>query len=213
MPFETAVFIDADTIVLGSLDILIKQAALKNFFMMGSFLPRDSTKTHHGIRVGLLMEEFGLDSFFTSHSAAFGYHRDYATSFLNDCYHIYVDGISKLKWRRQGFLGDELAFGIAAARNGMNIMEEPFPVLWSHELACLKPGAATKPLCHFHTCPSDEALNWLMSGVNKTRRNAGYRENSESAWRAKAKQTIHRKSIGGVFKNIGRYFAGKSGFG
>ncbi len=190
VPFERAVFIDADTIVLSGLETLKRQTVLKNFFMMGSFLPADSLKTHHNIPVKALARAFELDSFFTSHSAALGYQRGYARSFLADCYDVHVTHLYRAKWRLRGFVGDELAIRVTAARRGMNFMEHPFPVIWPNEMADLRPGRRPKPLCHFHCAIPADTLDWLMAEVACNRARAGLPAVSEAAWRRKAEKSV-----------------------
>ncbi len=190
VPFAQTVFVDADSLVLGSLGSLINQTRVDRFFMMGSFLPAETDRRHHGIAVRALTAAFGLDSFFTCHAAAFGYQRAHARDFLAARRDIYTRGLDCRRWHRRGFVGDELAFGIAAARRGINLMATPCPVIWKEDLDRFRPGAPPAPLCHVHFRMPDDVMDWLMEGAAQRRRDAGLALRSAKAWRAKSENAL-----------------------
>ncbi|MCB1480553.1 MAG: hypothetical protein KDJ55_00995 [Rhodobiaceae bacterium] len=183
VPYANAIFIDADTLVLSPLDKVIEQTLRHDFIMMGSFLLPDTNKKHHGYSVRMLIREFALEHYFTNHSGAFGYNRDYAASFLDDCIALYRNELYTLRNRMRGVVCDEIAFGIVAARRGMTQMSKPFPVMWGAELAEFDPGDIRKPLCHFHRPVSPAGLDWLMDEVKRRRLAQGLPAVSEKVWR------------------------------
>ena len=208
-PCKRGIFIDADTLVLAPLDKLIAKTRGHGFVMMGAFLPPDSDRKHHGRPVRGLIREFGLERYFTNHSAAFGYEREYARSFLRECHEVYTRRLYTLRHRLQGFVGDELAFGIVAARRGMEPMDKPFPVLWSNELARLQPHDTWKPLCHFINAPAQPALDWMMDEVRRRRRERGFALVSEQHWRQKAARRQKSRPVKRLIARIKGLICGK----
>jgi hypothetical protein len=180
-PFRRTVFIDADTVVLGSLRQLLTEANDFDFAMMGNFHTSPTTETQGGFSVDGLMRDFGLDRYFCNHSGAFTFEREYARHFLADCLHVWThEHMTPL--RR---LSDEVTFGIVAARRGMMRMREPYPVYWPNELRALDPAKRWKPLCHLFLVPPRSVMKWLMAEVLERRRRAGLSSLSIGHWHRK----------------------------
>lgn len=195
-PYRHNLFIDADTLVLAPLTQLLDDAAGAPFQMMGTQRTRETTETHHGFAIPALIDEFGLERYFDNHSGAFTFERDYGRALLGECFDVYVNALYK-PWRRlRGRVGDELAFGIVGGRRGMARMREPYPVLWTAELAALRPHDTHKPLCHFIASPAPAALDWLMAEVTSRRQARGLPLGSEAVWRGKARRSDRRARLG-----------------
>lgn len=185
-PAQSALFIDADILVLKPVDYLIERAGHDPVAMMGSFLPADSPKRHHGIRVSRLCARFGTDRFFTSHSAAILFDRERSRQLFREAALVHED---MLDLKPGPFIGDELAFGIAAARQDMARMPDPFPVIWSSEMEHLDVTASPKAFLHFHTTPPNHVVDPVLEIVAALRRERGFDVAiSNDAWRLKSKR-------------------------
>ena len=204
-PFERSLFIDADTLVLADLGDVLMQAREADMLMMGKFRTAETTEMHHGFPIRGLIREFALDRYFDNHSGAFSFRRDPGRQFLAECREVYLRDLYRPSRRIRGLVGDELAFGIVAARRGVSIMREPYPVYWSNELAELQPDRRWKPLCHFHAAPRPDAMIWLMAEVSARRQAAGLPDTSVRFWQRKANRG---RLNGAVERWVNRIYAG-----
>ena len=167
-PFERGFYIDADVLVLGSLEAYIEDTRSKPITMMGEFVGPGSGQRHHGIPIDRLLRHFNAPSFFKNHSGALGYQREPARAFFARSRAIYRELYSP-RWRFRVLLATNLAFGLAAAGTEMARMQEPFPVIWPKEMPALTPTApAPKPLLHFIGCPPAAMMHKLMQEVDET---------------------------------------------
>jgi hypothetical protein len=187
-PLAQAVFIDADIIVLRNLDAELAQCGRAPMQMMGRFVDAGSGHRHHGIKVSKLCRLFAQDRFFTCHSGCFIYDRDRARPILQEAEQVF-DMLLQIRPRVGPFIGDELAFGIAAARLGMAQMDHPYPVIWSNEFANFDLAQPSKPLLHFHETPPAALLRDVLAGIAARRVAAGLDPAvSQLAWRKKIRR-------------------------
>lgn len=186
-PFERGLFLDADILLLASLRPYIEDTREKQVTMMGSYLQAGSGRQHHGIPVDKLLRHFAVDRFFTNHSGMFGYQRESARAFFARSREFW-QRLYTPRWRLQGFIGNELGFGLAAATIPVSIMREPFPVIWANEMRKMQPGQAPKPLLHFISAPPPDVLEALMADVRRRRARAGLSARSQAHWLAKARR-------------------------
>jgi hypothetical protein len=200
-PYAHNLFIDADTLTLSRLDPIWPAGAV-GMAMMGTQRARETHETHHGFAIRALIDEFQLPHYFDNHSGAFYFEREHARPFLRECFELYTSRLYTRARRMRGFVGDELAFGIVAGRRGMQRLHEPYPVLWSNELAALQPGAAPKPLCHFHSPPSAAALDWLVRTTLQRRRGAGLPVGNGSHWYAKSARAARNRRAGTYLERL-----------
>lgn len=200
-PYRHNLFIDADTLTLSNL-ASIWPANPVGMAMMGTHRTRETHETHHGFAIRELIDEFRLARYFDNHSGAFYFEREPAQPFLRECFEVYTSRLDTRARRLRGFVGDELAFGIVAGRHGMQRMREPYPVLWTNELATLRPGDTSKPLCHFHAPPSAAALDWLVNATLQRRRSAGLPVGTGSHWYGKSARSARRRRIGAHLERL-----------
>lgn len=182
--YDSCFFIDADVLVLNTLDDHIAETKRKPISLIGSFLSAGSGQRHHGIDVDELIRSFGLDRYFTNHAGAFGYSREFAAGFFRECAEVYAE-LYRFKWRRKGFIGNELAFGVVNGRRGIAPMELEFPVIWPDEMGELTPGVSAKPLLHFIDMPPENVFDELMARVALRRRARALPTHSTEFWRRK----------------------------
>lgn len=184
-PFARGMFIDADILVQSSLQKYIENTLINPVTMMGHWVSRGSNKRHHGILVDQLMDHFGVDVFFSNHSGMFSYQREAGNPFFRHSLEVY-EQLWNFHWRLKGHIGNELAFGIAAAQHEVGVMSEPFPVIWPEEMQKMQPGPCAKPLLHFIAALPEDVLNEQMAQIKQRREEAGLPQGSEEHWRKKS---------------------------
>lgn len=181
-PFKRTVFVDSDTLVIDGLETVIADAERTGFAMMGEYLKAPGEMLHNGVPIGRLMSQFDLQRYFHNSSCAFTFERESGRKLLAECLRIWLDELSPPRLAPFTGYGDELAFGLAAARGGMATLSEPYPVYWPDELPDLRPDNGWKPLCNLSSLPSSETLKWLLAGAVARRRLAGLRSLSMRHW-------------------------------
>lgn len=201
-PYDRALFIDADILVVGDLTIFKRQTGVEDMFMMGHFRRPEVWSYHHLLSIRKLCRAFGLSHFFASHSAFFGFQRHQTRGFFAEAKRIYLDELFRRPWLRRGMVGDEICFGVVGGRYGMARMVTPYPVMWNKDLKALTPGRPTGPLAHFHAAPSPDGLDWLMDGVIARREAAGLALGSDAAWRRKSARSEARRNIRTLYDRI-----------
>jgi hypothetical protein len=192
-PFLRTVFVDADVIVLGSLDTVLADAERADFAMMGEYHTAPTSERHNGVPMEAVIRDFGLSRYFHNHSCNFVFERDYGRRFLAECLDVWLNRLSSPSRRPFEGFGDEVAFGIVAARRGMVSMREPYPVYWPAELHALRSNDRWKPLLHLYDLPPHRVMKWLMTEVVARRREARFGNLSIGHWlRKPARKSLSR---------------------
>ena len=204
-PFEETIFVDADCIVLDSIDNLFATLDTNDLAMVGEHLTIDEDTRHHGFSTSALIRRFGLESYLKTNSGLFCFRRSRAIAILEDCLECYLNEVrpqlrySTLLGR---WLGDELAFGIVGGRKGVGTLPKPDPMYWPQEFESLNLNAPGKPLLHMIWPPKEEVFEELMSATTVRRRDAAVSGNAELHWREEVRsmrRKVWRKSILGRF--------------
>lgn len=193
-PFAEAVFVDADCMVLGSLDHLFQALGEHDVAMLGEQLTRDDDENHHGFSTRRLMERFELDRYLKTNSGVFAFRREPAVEVMEAWRTCFLEELRpRLRWSLLlgRWLGDEIAIGIVGGRLGLGTLPLPHVMYWPHEFADLDLDDPAKPLLHFIWPPPDEVLDRLMAGIRSRRRRAGLPLASEAPWRAEVEK-LHR---------------------
>ena len=187
-PFEETVFLDADCIVLGSLDHLFDPLREHGMAMLGEQLTRDDDENHHGFSTRRLMTQFGLDRYLKTNSGIFSFRREVALDVMEDCRRCFLEEAQpRLKWSilLGRWLGDEIAFGIVGGRRDLGTIPLPHPIYWPPEFEGIDLAAPTKPLLHFIWPPRPDLLEQLLTDMHTRRESAGITiDRSEEVWRA-----------------------------
>ena len=189
-PFEETIFVDADCIVLGSLDHLADALVQHDFAMLGEQLTTDDDQTHHGFSTRALMTRFGLDRYLKTNSGLFCFRKPAAIEIMNDCLKCYLTearpalrgSILMGRW-----LGDEIAFGIVGGRRRLGTLPPPAPMYWPREIEQIDLRNPTKPLLHMLWPLPQAALDALVAATTARRRQAGVPGDSGVHWRREAR--------------------------
>ena len=190
-PFEETMFIDADCIVLGSLDHLWSSLEYSDLAMVGAPLTAQEDENHHGFSTRWLIRRFGLERYMKTNSGLFCFRRSAAIEIMEECMECFLNE-AQPKLRRYlvlgRWVGDEIVFGIIGGRRGLRTLSEPFPMYWPVELDALDLTVPGKPLLHFIWPLSTEIVDTLVAGTTARRRAARVQGDAESHWRREVRE-------------------------
>lgn len=175
-PFDETVFLDADCVVLGSLDATFDVLGSEPLAMLGEHLTQESGDKHHGFPIRTLLTEFRIETYLKTNSGIFAFRRADALPILEECLETYVGEVRpRLRWPafRGGWLGDEIAFGIVGGRRKVGVLPPPGPMFWPNEFASIDLARPGRPLLHLiHKLPHG-TFEALVDGVRARRARAG----------------------------------------
>lgn len=184
-PWDEAMFVDADCIVLGGLDHLWSALDDSDLAMVGSQLSREHDENHHGFSTRWLMDRFGLDQYMKTNSGLFCFRRSAAIGIMEECLTCFREE-ARPRLRRYlplgRWLGDEIVFGIVGGRRGLRPLPVPSPMYWPSEFEAIDLGAPAKPLLHLIWPPPPAVVDAMMAGIGERRRRAGLPGGSERHW-------------------------------
>ena len=184
-PYEETIFVDADCIVLGSLDCLWRVLGATDLAMVGELLGAGQDQNHHGFSTADLMRRFGLERYLKTNSGLFCFRRAPTLAVMEECLACYLhEARPKLRWSilTGAWLGDEIAFGIVGGRRGIDTLPEPSPMYWPPEFADLDLARPSKPLLHLIWPPPAPTLEVMLRGTRERRRAADVPGDGASHW-------------------------------
>ncbi len=190
-PFDETMFVDADCIVLGSLDHLFAALERTDMAMTGEQLSASEDREHHGFSTTSLIRRFGLETYLKTNSGLFCFRRAPAIGIMEECLACYRDEvIRQLRWRALfgGWLGDEIAFGIVGGRRKLGTFPKPDAMYWPEEIAALDLGRPTKPLLHMLWPLEPEQLAQLVEGTEARRHAAGVPGDASAHWHEESRK-------------------------
>lgn len=200
-PFDEVVFIDADCVVLGSLDHLFDALAHDDVALLGEQLTLDDDENHHGFSTRRLMERFGLDRYLKTNSGVFAFRRQPAVAIMEEWRRCFLEEVHpRLRWSllKGAWLGDEIAIGVVGGRLGLGTLPPPHVMYWPHEFDALDLDDPVKPLLHFIWPPPDAVFQRLTAEMAERRRAAGIPPAASAPWHdevAKLKRMKRRRRI------------------
>lgn len=189
-PYDETMFVDADCLVLDSLEGLWSVLEDADMVMVGEHLTERQDQNHHGFSTRTLVRRFGLDTYLKTNSGIFCFRREAALGIMEDCLECYLhEARPKLRWSLLfgRWLGDEICFGIVGGRRGLRTFPEPSPMYWPPEFEALDLDRPSKPLLHMIWPPPSEALERLIRDARVRRQVAGVPGDGESDWRAEVR--------------------------
>ena len=189
-PYTETMFVDADCLVLDTLDGLWGVLNHADMVMVGEHLTEAHDQNHHGFSTRSLVRRFGLESYLKTNSGLFCFRREPALQIMDECLECYLrEARPRLRWSLLfgRWLGDEICFGIVGGRRSLETFPEPSPMYWPGEFDSLDLDRPTKPLLHMIWPPPPHTLERLIQGAKARRDAAGVRGNGESHWRAEVR--------------------------
>lgn len=186
-PYDETMFVDADCIVLDSLEGLWSVLDDTDMAMVGEHLTEADEQNHHGFSTRDLIRRFGLGTYLKTNSGLYCFRRGPALRIMDECLECYLhEARPKLRWSLLfgRWLGDEIAFGIVGGRRGLRTFPEPSPMYWPPEFETLDLERPEKPLLHMIWPPPPATLGALVEEARARRRAAGVCGDGEADWRA-----------------------------
>lgn len=190
-PFEETMFLDADCIVLRSLEHFWGALELSDFSMVGASLTPEDDMRHHGFSTQWLIRRFHLERYLKTNSGLICFRRTAAVDIMEECLDCYLNEARPvLRWQilLGRWLGDEIVFGIVGGRRGLNTLPEPSPMYWPAEFESIDLDAPSKPLLHFIWPPPPTVVDAVVAGTTARRRAADVPGDAESHWREEARE-------------------------
>jgi hypothetical protein len=191
-PFEETMFVDADCIVLASMDDRFASLAHHDMAMTGEMLTPADDRRHHGFATRSLIRRFGLERYLKTNSGLFCFRRSAALQIMEECRACHVEEIvPRLKWSVVfgKWLGDELALGVVGGRRGLGTLPKPDAMFWPpEEFEGLDLARPSKPLLHLIWPLSPPTLDQLVRGTTARRAAAGIPGDAESHWRSESRK-------------------------
>jgi hypothetical protein len=187
-PWDRAIFIDADCLLLGPLDRYWEALGDTDFALVGERLGLEDDVVHHGFSTRELIARFDLPWYLKSNSGVFYFRRGPALEIMDDCLACHRDEIHGRL--RGGFLGDELAFGLVGGRRGLSIFPSPGPMYWPNEFPKLDLGRPKHPVLHFLAPLAPDTLRTLIGEADRRRREAGVPGSAAPHW------TVEQRRVG-----------------
>lgn len=188
-PFAETVFVDADCLVVGSLDACFDALETADVILVGERLRADDDRTHHGIPTRWLARRFQLDHYLKSNSGLFAFRAGPGRMFLEACLQTYVWEVRPSLRRSRYFrrwIGDEIAIGIVGGRIGTDVFPPPGPMFWPEEFDEIDLGRPTKPLFHFLRRPPSHLFQQILEETGSRRRAAGLEDVGGNHWKEEA---------------------------
>ena len=208
-PFEETVFVDADCLVLGSLDDLFDALATHPMAMTGEHLSAADDRIHHGFSTTSLIRRFGLETYLKTNSGLFCFRRSAAREIMEECRTCYVEEVvPRLRWSTLlgKWLGDELAFGIVGGRRKLGSLPLPHRMFWPEEFPTLDLERPSKPLLHMIWPPEPATLEDLLRAVAARRGSAGVPDVGAGAhWREEVRRLGRLSRRRRIFGRVGWY--------
>lgn len=208
-PFEEAIFVDADCLVLGPLDDVFDALHGQAVVMTGEHLTPEEDRIHHGFSTTSLIRRFGLETYLKTNSGLFGFRRSAAVEIMEECRRCYEDEVVRqLRWSTLlgKWLGDELAFGIVGGRRKLGTIPLPHRMYWPGEFRELDLERPAKPLLHMIWPPTPETLEALLRGAAARRRAAGLPlDDNGTHWRQEVRRLGRLSRRRRIFGRVGWY--------
>ncbi len=151
-PFDETAFVDADCIVLGSLEHAWSALDEGDFAFLGETLTASDNENHHGFSTRSLMRSFDLDRYLKTNSGFFVFRTAKALDVMDEMRDSYLHEIRpRLRWQivLGRWVGDEIGIGVVGGRHGLGTLPKPAEMYWPKEIETIDLNAPTKPLLHW----------------------------------------------------------------
>jgi hypothetical protein len=184
-PFEETAYVDADCLVLGSLEHAWDALSAHDLAFVGELLTTEDDENHHGFSTRKLMRTFGLDRYLKTNSGFFCFRTAPARVVMREILACYMDE-ARPTLRRQvllgRWLGDEIAIGIVGGRRRLGALPKPAEMYWPDEFPSIDPDRPSKPLLHMIWPLPDDVLRRLCHEARGRRKAAGVPDAGVDHW-------------------------------
>jgi hypothetical protein len=184
-PWEESVFIDADCLVLGSLDHLWESLDSHDMAFLGELLSGEDDENHHGFSTRSLMRRFGLDHYLKTNSGLFCFRREPSIVIMRECLDCFLNEARpalRLSILRGAWIGDEIAIGIVGGRRRLGTLPKPAEMYWPTEFDSLDLGRPNKPLLHMIWPLPPSTFLTMCAEAEARRSDAGVRTVGSDHW-------------------------------
>ena len=174
--WDEAIFVDADCLVLGTLDHAFDALQHTPMAFLGELLTKNENENHHGFSTRRLMDRFDIDYYLKTNSGFFAFKRRPARTIMLEflrCFLYEAKPRLRLSLLQGAWLGDEIAIGIVGGRLELEPLPNPSAMYWPTEFDTIDPDRPTKPLLHFIWPLPETTFNKLMHMVEDRRKEAG----------------------------------------
>jgi len=181
-PYEHTLFIDADVLILNSINHLWIESHETPLMMLGEYLTSGANINHHGFETAKIIEEFELEQYLKTNSGVFAFKKSLSQDIFESCAEVYDELLYRKSKIGEGWIGDEIAFGVVGGRLKIPFFKSPSPMMWPEQLLKLQPGDISTPICHFIGEIPNPALKWLVGNCRARRFQSGITPISATHW-------------------------------
>lgn len=182
-PYDSTIYLDSDILLLNEISDLWTQGELNNnITMIGDYLENNNSIIHHGIHVSQLIYRCKVNHYLKVNSGCFHFMKEPAKEFFLGCEKIYKDLFLDSEFKKQGWLGDEIAIGIVGHKFNVSCFRIPSAMMWDEQLAVLKKHDKTYPICHFIAPIPHNTVKGLVKRSRKLRKINNIQTGGEVVW-------------------------------
>ncbi len=184
-PFDETAYVDADCLVLGSLDHLWGALHANELAFVGELLTPTDDEDHHGFSTRKLMRTFALDRYLKTNSGLFCFRTEPARIVMREFLACYLDEVRPRLGRQVllgRWIGDEIAIGIVGGRRRLGTLPKPAEMYWPGEFLSIDPDRPSKPLLHMIWPLPGDVLRRIGDDVRTRRAEAGVRDVGVGHW-------------------------------
>jgi hypothetical protein len=167
-PYTHAMYVDADCLLLDSLELAWQAASGAPLMLVGEHLTDRDDEKHHRHSTRSLMRRFETDVYLKSNSGLVYIDTRAGGDVLRECLQFYRRTL-KPALRSPLALPDELAFGVVCGRRRVPVFPQPGPMLWRDEVHALDLASPKKPLLHLIAAPRWHTWTELQSQLRQRR--------------------------------------------
>jgi hypothetical protein len=184
-PYAETTFIDADCLVLGSLEHAWHALDTSDLAFVGELLTAEDDENHHGFSTRRLMRAFDLDRYLKTNSGFFCFRTETARPVMRAFLACYRDE-ARPRLSRQillgRWLGDEIPIGIVGGRLRLGTLPKPAEMYWPAEFDTIDPDHPAKPLLHMIWPLPRSVLGRILRDARERRARVGVRDVGADHW-------------------------------
>lgn len=178
-PFARTLFVDADSVAIGSLAEAWRNLAPATFAVQGRYLDPGEDKIHHRFSTAALARRFGVERYLRNSAGLLYFRKDEGIAIAEAC----------MRFRETGFAGlmpfEDILLALLGARLGISTIPHPLPMPWWPDI--VEPGDDRYRIVHVMGPLKAPTMTWLLREIRERRDAAGLpRDASVMFWLRKA---------------------------